>query len=107
MSKNLLLDGFAECAGFVARQMRGTRVGAVVHVSPNGALRVCRSDRARSVELPDSWLVGSYGYPPRIEWIEDDLIAHARDLQARRADLEDEPEPAKRRYVPRKRKEAA
>lgn len=102
---NLTLDGHVRCAEFIARQVRRDKVAFTVHVAPNGNMRLTRMDRARAVELPDSWLVGSYAYPPRIEWIEDDLLVHARDLHARR--IAGEPEVGTRRYGTRKRKEAA
>lgn len=82
-SRNLKLDGFEECADFVARQIKTGKVGHFVHVSDTGTLRVTRYDRERKNPLPDAWLVGSYTYANlRTEFIEDDLLARQRELAA-------------------------
>lgn len=79
---NLLLDGYEECADFVARQITRDQAGHLVHVAPDGGLRVTRKDRQRVNELPDAWMVGAYAYPARLEWIEDDLLQRQRELAA-------------------------
>jgi hypothetical protein len=81
--RNLRRDGWEEVADFIAARIRQDKVGYAVHVAPDGAVRLTRTDRQRHTELPDGWKVGEYAYSGlRVEFIEDDLIERTRELAA-------------------------
>lgn len=84
-SRNLLVHDYEEIADFIATRIRHDRVGYTVHVGDDGKVWITRCDRQRVNELPEAWKIGEYPYTGlRVEYIEDDLLAMARELKARK-----------------------
>lgn len=78
-NKNLLRDGFEECARYVhwRRARDGSRL--VVYVDESGWVRFCRADAIEHV--PEELFVGNYNRKSQIEEIEDDMLGRERELR--------------------------